>query len=166
MFVRADRLLSERPDWFSKHVLGYHWEGFAPHLELFDTERQELAELDLCHLNIVVSDVAICVGKFDEDGYMPCPDHVHLQGGFAQCPSCAEVWIPVQECLFEPRCNGEECDCRFCAKEHLVYVAFHGCKPKIGMTGGARLIERGIEQGADAIAPLAVVRGRKAAREL
>jgi hypothetical protein len=72
----------------------------------------------------------------------------------------------VQECLFEPRCNGEECDCRFCAKEHLVYVAFHGNKPKIGMTGGSRLIERGIEQGADAIAPLVMVKGRKAAREL
>ncbi|HTY48039.1 MAG TPA: DUF2797 domain-containing protein [Methanomassiliicoccales archaeon] len=166
MFVRADRLLNEKPDWFSKHVLGYHWEGFVPHLELYDIEKRELAELDLRRLNIVVSDVAVCVGKYDEGSYRPCPGHVRLQGGFAQCPSCAETWIPVQECLFEPRCNGEECDCHFCAKEHLVYVAFHGRKTKIGMTGGTRLIERGIEQGADAIAPLMKVRGRKAAREL
>ncbi|HVO77992.1 MAG TPA: DUF2797 domain-containing protein, partial [Methanomassiliicoccales archaeon] len=80
--------------------------------------------------------------------------------------SCASSWLPVQECLYEPRCDGEECDSRFCAKAHVVYSAFHGEQLKIGMTGGSRLIERGIEQGADAIVPLVLVKGRKSAREL
>jgi len=169
MFVRADRLLSEEPDWFSKHVLGFHWEGFIPHLEYFDLEDRELKELDLQHLELIVSDTCRCVGSFSDDGYVPCPKHVKLTGGFAQCPTCAEVWIPVQECIFEPRCNGELCqdkDARFCRKAHVVYAAFHGDLVKVGMTGGTRLRERAIEQGADAIVPLVQVQGRKNARSL
>jgi hypothetical protein len=43
-------------------------------------------------------------------------------------------------------------------------VAFHGDMIKIGMTSGSRLRERGIEQGADAIAPIVDCDNRKEAR--
>lgn len=46
----------------------------------------------------------------------------------------------------------------------MVYVAFHGDMIKIGMTSGSRLKERGIEQGADAIAPLVDCPNRMEAR--
>ena len=46
----------------------------------------------------------------------------------------------------------------------MVYIAFHGDMVKIGMTSGSRLKERGIEQGADAIAPLVDCPNRMEAR--
>ena len=166
MFVRADRLLTERPDWFSTHVLDYHWEGFVPHLMAYDVERQWVGEIDLSSIDLLASDSCICVGNLGDDGYHPCPKHTVLEGAYGQCAECASSWLPVQECLFEPRCDGERCDSHFCAKAHVVYTAFHGEQLKIGMTGGRRLIERGIEQGADAIVPLVLVRGRRSARLL
>jgi hypothetical protein len=166
MFVRADRLLTEDPDWFSTHIIDYHWEDFAPHLVTYDIELRKTDEIGLSSIDLLASDRCICVGDFDDDDYRPCPHHAVLEGAYGQCADCASSWLPVQECLFEPRCDGERCDSRFCAKAHAVYAAFHGEQLKIGMTGGSRLIERGIEQGADAIVPLVLVRGRKSAREL
>ncbi len=166
MFVRADRLLTEQPDWFSMHIIDYHWEGFVPHLVFYDTEARRLGELPLTSIDLLVSDRCVCVGSFEDDNYHPCPRHAILEGAYGQCASCASSWLPRQECLFEPRCDGEECDSHFCAKAHVVYSAFHGEQLKIGMTGGSRLIERGIEQGADAIVPLVLVKGRRSAREL
>ncbi len=58
----------------------------------------------------------------------------------------------------------DECDSEICRRKHVVYVAFHGDMVKIGMTSSLRLRERGIEQGADAIAPLVECENRMAAR--
>lgn len=74
--------------------------------------------------------------------------------------------MPVPECLFEPRCNGEICNFKFCGMEHSIYVAFHGNISKVGMTVSERLRERLIEQGADAFMVAARLPGRKSAREL
>jgi hypothetical protein len=166
MFVRADRLLESPPTtWLSKHVISFHWEGFEPHLVLYDLGRMEVEELDLLRIDIIVSRERTCVGRWGER-YEPCPRHAVLGGAFDQCPRCAEAWIPHQECIFEPRCEGELCDAQFCKKKHLVYAAFYGDLVKIGMTGGNRWRERAIEQGADAIAPLLECPNRKRARDM
>jgi hypothetical protein len=167
MFVRADRLLQGPPaTWLSKHAISFHWEGFEPHLVLYDLGRREMEELDLEHIDVLVSRERTCVGRWGER-YESCPRHAVLEGTFHQCPRCAEAWIPHQECVFEPRCEGELCaDAHFCKKKHLVYAAFYGDLVKIGMTGGNRWRERAIEQGADAIAPLLECPNRKRARDL
>ena len=74
--------------------------------------------------------------------------------------------MPVPECLFEPRCDGEVCNFKFCGLEHSIYVAFHGNIAKVGMTVSERLRERLIEQGADAFMVAARLPGRKSARAL
>jgi len=86
---------------------------------------------------------------------------------FAQCQECAADALPIQTCLFEPRCHGERCGRpELCSREHFVYLAFHGDVVKVGMTSSRRLTERGIEQGADAIAPIFRCRSRLEARTL
>ncbi|MCU0860999.1 MAG: DUF2797 domain-containing protein, partial [Methanomassiliicoccales archaeon] len=81
-----------------------------------------------------------------------------------QCRSCAGTWIPVQECIFEPQCAGDRCDSPLCRKEHVVYATFFGDMVKIGMTAGSRLLERSVEQGADAVVRLARFPNRLEAR--
>lgn len=166
MFVRADRLLTEFDDGrFPRHAISFHWEGFVPHLEAYDVVEESIVEIDLSRLDMTVSEERTCVGRFAEE-YHPCPRHKSVSGSFDQCDSCAETWIPRQECVFEPQCEGEQCDCHFCKRSHLVYAAFYGNKVKIGMTSGTRLAERAIEQGADAIAALVDCENRLRAREM
>jgi hypothetical protein len=167
MFVRADRLLGESAEsFFSKHVIDFHWEEFHPHLVAFERESRELVEVDLDSLDLIVSDMARCVGSFADDGtYLPCPQHAAVTT-FSQCKECAGTWIPFQECVFEPKCDGSRCDLHFCKKPHLVYAAFYGDVVKIGMTGGTRLRERAIEQGADAVVPLIDCPNRLQARQV
>lgn len=166
MFVRADRLLTEVNDGrFPKHAISFHWEGFVPHLVAYDTVDERIVEIDLSRLDMTVSELRSCVGLFEED-YHPCPRSKTVRGSFDQCDSCAESWIPRQECVFEPKCEGELCDCHFCKRPHLVYAAFYGRKVKIGMTSGNRMAERAIEQGADAIVALVDCENRFRAREM
>lgn len=164
MFIRADNLLSDTPpDSFEFHVINYSWEGFSPLLQVFDTGTGDIRRLPLDHLNLIVSSAKRCIGYFNERGYHPCHSQSVVKS-FSQCEECASSWIPKIGCLFEPECEGEECDSSFCSKEHVVYVVFTGTKAKIGMTGSRRLRERGIEQGADAIAPLVRCDNRYEAR--
>jgi hypothetical protein len=166
MFVRADRLLTEVNDGrFPKHAISFHWEGFVPHLVAYDSVDERIMEIDLSRLDMTVSETRSCVGRFDEE-YHPCPQTKIVRGSFDQCDACAESWIPRQECVFEPKCEGELCDCHFCKRPHLVYAAFYGRKVKIGMTSGTRMAERAIEQGADAIVALVDCENRFRAREM
>jgi hypothetical protein len=166
MFVRADRLLTEVNDGrFPKHAISFHWEGFVPHLVAYDSIEERVREIDLSRLDMTVSEARSCVGRFEEE-YRPCPLAKNVRGSFDQCDSCAESWIPRQECVFEPKCEGELCDCHFCKRPHLVYAAFYGRKVKIGMTSGTRMAERAIEQGADAIVALVDCENRFRAREM
>jgi len=169
MFVRADRLLrGERVRWYSKHALWYYWDGFRPHLDVFEMDKGELESLDLVRrlraVDLVVSEERECVGSFDAGSYVPCPTGSRVSGPFGQCRACAGTWIPVQECLFEPQCAGDLCDSPLCRKKHVVYATFFGDLVKIGMTAGSRLEERAIEQGADAVARLSEFPNRLAAR--
>jgi len=164
MFTRADRLLAEAPpDLFRYHVIGFHWEGFHPLLMAFDNIGGVLTTMDMEETDLIISEAKRCVGYYDHDGYHRCPFHSRVTS-FPQCRNCASTWIPIQECIYEPQCRGEKCGCRLCAAEHTVYIAFLGKMTKIGMTQSRRLKERGIEQGADAIAPLAVCENRMDAR--
>ena len=126
---------------------------------------RRIVEIDLSRLDMTVSELRSCVGRFEEE-YRPCPQVKIVRGSFDQCDSCAESWIPRQECVFEPKCEGELCDCHFCKRPHLVYAAFYGRKVKIGMTSGSRMAERAIEQGADAIVALVDCENRFRAREM
>jgi hypothetical protein len=165
MFIRADRLLRSHLNPEFKHVLEFHWEGFEPHLMAYDPKEEDVIEIDLWELDLEVIAARRCVGSFEEEGYRPCPTKSMPHGHFAQCDACASAWIPIQECVFEPQCNGEKCDSPFCSKKHVIYAAFHGDIVKVGMTGSQRWRERAIEQGADGIALLLEVEGRHDARE-
>jgi hypothetical protein len=166
MFVRADRLLTEVNDGrFPKHAISFHWEGFVPHLVAYDSVEERVVEIDLSRLDMTISETRSCVGRFEEE-YRPCPQQKIVRGSFDQCDAFAESWIPRQECVFEPKCEGELCDCHFCKRPHLVYAAFYGKKVKIGMTSGSRMAERAIEQGADAIVALVDCENRFRAREM
>jgi hypothetical protein len=169
MFQTADTLLGkEGRRWLGAHVISFDWEGFQPRLVLFDQRSGELEELELEVGHTVdwrLSEEKVCTGRFEEGRYVPC--HRSLKVSiFDQCRECASSWIGMQECVFEPQCDGERCGSAICRKEHAIYMAFVGPKAKIGMTTSARLIERGIEQGADAIGRLAVAPNRRRGREL
>lgn len=165
MFTRADTLLFGTADRFRYHVIGFHWSDFEPHLMVFDTQDEKIRYTELDDINLIFSEVKKCIGYFKDGQYHRCP-YSALTGAFQQCRSCASTWIAIQECLYEPRCTGERCNCRICGVEHVVYVAFIGKSVKIGMTQMKRLRERGIEQGADAISPLTICDNRLEARKV
>jgi hypothetical protein len=112
-----------------------------------------------------ISEDKVCTGSFTDGVYVPCPRSLPVSN-FDQCRSCSTSWIGVQECVFEPQCDGERCESAICRKEHSIYMAFFGAKAKIGMTTSVRLRERGTEQGADAIGRLAAAPNRKKGREM
>lgn len=165
MFSRADQLLiEEHQDKFTLHALDYHWERFRPHLECFDSAEEEVAEFDLEDVRFMVSRKKICTGRWDGERYVPCPRSVPVTK-FDQCPECAgESFIPHQECIFEPRCDGDECNWDFCRREHVLYIAFYDTRMKIGMSSSRRVDRRLIEQGADAYSIIGTFGSRRKAR--
>lgn len=167
MFTRADQLLVEQlQDKFTLHAIDFHWEGFEPHLECYDVASSQISEFDLSEVRFSVSRKKTCIGLFDDDGkYIACPKSAPVSK-FSQCPECAgESWIPHQECIFEPKCDGEVCDLDFCKREHVLYVAFYDTRMKIGMSSTRRIGQRLIEQGADAFSIVGKWPSRKKARE-
>ena len=167
MFVRADQLLVEQTqDKFPLHVLDFHWDGFEPHMECRDLRNDEISEFDLKDVRFAVSKKKTCIGYFDDDGkYLPCPKSTPVSR-FEQCQDCStESFIPHQECIFEPRCDGEICDLEFCKREHVLYVAFYDTDIKIGMSSSRRVEKRLVEQGADAFSIIGSFTSRKKARE-
>jgi hypothetical protein len=168
MFQRADQILIEQnEDKFPLHALDFSWDGYKPSLTCFDCRDHEVSEFDLNDLNFSVSRKRTCIGQFLDDGtYVPCPKNAAVKK-FAQCQECSEEsFLPHQECVFEPRCEGDECDLEFCRREHVLYVAFYDTRMKIGMSSTRRVERRLIEQGADAFAILGKQPNRKKAREL
>jgi hypothetical protein len=164
VFVRGDRLLlGSNPESCPQHAISFGWDEYSPHLEAFDVRTGKVADVGLEYIDWNISGERRCVGRYNADGYRPCPSKTKVER-FDQCGGCASVWIGHQECIFEPRCDGTKCDSDICRRKHVVYVAFHGDMIKIGMTSSSRLKERGIEQGADAIAPLVDCSNRMAAR--
>jgi len=148
------------------HVISFYWDGFEPHLLSYNKGSLKVEEIPLDRLSLAIGEEKDCVGRFDEDGYRPCPRNRPVNG-FAACKECMAPWVPVQKCVFEPRCNGDLCDFpEFCGRKHYVYLASFGNMLKVGMTSANRLMERAIEQGADAVRPLFECRDRREARDL
>jgi len=147
------------------HALEYHWDHFDPHLLCYDTGASEVSELDLDDVRFSVSDERLCIGRWEGEKYIRCAKRVPVDR-FSQCPECAEEsFIPHQECIFEPRCDGEECNIEFCKREHVLYIAFYDTRMKIGMSSTRRIGQRLIEQGADAFSIIGKFPTRKRARE-
>jgi hypothetical protein len=166
MLERFDRLPHPDGVGLDRHVLSFHWDEFTPHLIYYNKGRMRVEELPLDHLAWAVGEEKDCVGRFDDDGYHPCPLGRRVKG-FSMCKQCMSPWVPIQKCVFEPQCNGDRCDHpEFCGRKHYVYLASFGNLIKVGMTSAGRLRERAIEQGADAVRPLFECRDRKEARTL
>jgi len=179
VFETADEILRRRGMIaYDRHALSWEWEGFRPALVTFDQKAREVQELTGQfrpgeRLDLTISDARRCVGSFVGGEYEPCKMRNVVSGQFDQCPLCASSWIPVQNCVFEPECDGtnitnERCangGGEICAKPTHVYAAFYGDLVKVGMTLSTRFMERAIEQGADAIARLGTYPNRRAARD-
>lgn len=179
MFETADEILRRRGMIaYDRHALSWDWNGFQPALVTFDQRTKQVQDLTEQfqpgeRLDLTVSDARRCVGSFAQGGYEPCKMRNIVTGQFDQCPLCASSWIPVQNCVFEPECDGTNITnekCRngggeICAKPTHVYAAFYGDLVKVGMTLSTRFMERAIEQGADAVARLGTYPNRRAARE-
>jgi hypothetical protein len=179
VFETADEILRRRGMIaYDRHALSWEWDSFQPTLVTYDQKAKEVQELaDQFRpgerLDLIISDARRCVGSFIDGRYEPCKMRNVVSGQFDQCPLCASTWIPVQNCVFEPECDGtnitnERCVGKggeICAKPTHVYAAFYGDLVKVGMTLSTRFMERAIEQGADAIARLGTYPNRRAARD-
>jgi hypothetical protein len=165
MFARADQLrIEEIEESFRLHAIEFYWEEFDPKLIYFDLDDGQVKEFDLDDIDFSISKKRTCVGSYVDGEYVPCPRNSPVQK-LTQCVECAESLIPIQDCLFEPKCEGDLCDSPLCRKEHAVYIAFFGNRPKVGMTLKTRIRNRLIEQGADAYFIADVFPTRKNARE-
>ncbi|MGB2581386.1 MAG: DUF2797 domain-containing protein, partial [Thermoplasmata archaeon] len=166
MFETADRLwLRQIESSLRYHAVEFQWEGFEPRLTCVARGGDDVFDIDLGQVDFVISDARECVGYFDGDSYTSCPNKTSVTR-FAQCVDCAgESFIPFQECVFEPKCDGEICDMDFCRREHVLYLAFYDTKAKIGMSSTRRIERRLVEQGADAFAVVGAFPTRRRARE-
>ena len=102
--------------------------------------------------DVTFAPVRRCVGRFTEDGaHAPCPTAEPV-ASHRQCLPCSGLDDP--ECVFEPRCRSDPSSCTclttFKGVPHLVYLAFFGTLPKVGLTQAWRVEGRLREQGADA----------------
>ncbi|HNX47714.1 MAG TPA: DUF2797 domain-containing protein [Methanomassiliicoccales archaeon] len=179
MFETADEILRRKGMVaYDRHAISWEWEGYQPILVTYDQKAKEVQELTDQfrpgeRFDLLISDARRCVGSFIDGEYEPCKMRNVVSGQFDQCPLCASTWIPVQNCVFEPECDGtnitnERCIGKggdICAKPTHVYAAFYGDLVKVGMTLSTRFMERAIEQGADAIARLGTYPNRRAARD-
>ncbi len=101
-----------------------------------------------------------CTGYWDGT-WRPCPDKTPTTHDW-QCLPCfrgrgdPKRRDDMPQCIFEPVCQGapERCVCSFGGvrrpEPHVVYCAFYGGLPKVGMTTQRRVHTRLLEQGADA----------------
>lgn len=144
------------------HVIDFHWENFTPKMYHFS---DKIEEFNLWKLDFNISKDKMCVGRFVNRSYIPCPSQERVVD-YKQCPKCSEIFIGDLGCIFEPKCNGEMCEPAFCRKPHVVYLTFFNELPKVGMTSSMRIRERVIEQGADAYSLIKRVSNRKEARVL
>jgi hypothetical protein len=165
MFTRADVLwLLEKERTFPLHAVDFSWDGFEPSLTCRDVQTGDVSEFDLHDVRFLVSRRRTCVGYFEGDVHVPCADGTE-DPGLAQCPDCCgESVVPIQQCLFEPRCEGELCDSPLCRREHVLYLAFYGTDVKIGMSSSRRVERRLVEQGADAFSMIGSFPNRMTAR--
>lgn len=149
------------------HLLGFHVDHTVAALVAEDASHQAHAiPLDGAFA-WRLSQVRRCVGTFEGLAHKPCPtaEPVSIH---RQCQPCSG--LEDFECVFEPRCqdNPAACACLASFKDvpHVVYLAFHGTLPKVGMTSRRRLQRRLFEQGADAYLVLQACPDRPTARSI
>ncbi len=158
------------------HVLGLRWEVDHPVMSVrplkegsgllhYDGHPIDIDLTQLSSMEMRASRNIQCVGRFERSMHIPCPGNELLEG-FAQCYLCISHDIPDPTCIFEPHCNGKRCGADFCQIPHVVYITMFHQRRKIGMTQLRRALERGTEQGADAILPLLVTKDRYGSRVL
>jgi hypothetical protein len=134
------------------HVLGV-WDRPAPRLLAVPAGGGAIESIPLQgDFAFTAGPAKTCVGDVDRDGvHHPCPMSEPVWR-HRQCRACSGLDDP--ECVFEPRCrdNPAACTCltTFKGVPHVVYLAFHGTLPKVGLTTAARVEGRLREQGADA----------------
>lgn len=142
----------------SLHVFATRWEEAAPVLLVRDPAGDVAALRPAGRFRWRVLDGRTCTGHHDGGGWRPCPDGAAVTAD-SQCLPCfrgrredAPSARDHPACIFEPLCAQapQHCACSFGAVEHVVYVAFHGLLPKVGMTQARRVVTRLREQGADA----------------
>jgi len=152
-------------------IVGTRWDGAHPRLE--GTEGDVLSSLRAeGRFDWQVGAARRCVG-WSHGAWRPCPDDAEV-GDAGQCMACFRGrGDPGRAhddpgCVFEPRCADDptRCACSFGTPEHVVYIAFHGILPKVGMTLARRVRTRLTEQGADAYFVLARAAGRAEARRI
>ena len=166
MLDKRDPPLAEGlEDMLSLHVLAFYWEGFEPRLDCHDPFNHEVVQVGFDPADFVVSGRKVCVGRFEGDRYIECPGRTPGTT-CSQCDECAgEAFIDDQECIFDPKCDGSKCDNEFCKRPHVLYLAFYGTMPKVGMSSTRRVERRLVEQGADAFAIIGTYPNRFRARE-
>ena len=151
MFETADEILRRKGMVaYDRHAISWEWEGYQPSLVTYDQKAKEVQELTDQfrpgeRFDLLISDARRCVGSFIDGEYEPCKMRNVVSGQFDQCPLCASTWIPVQNCVFEPECDGtnitnERCIGKggdICAKPTHVYAAFYGDLVKVVEAGNA-----------------------------
>jgi hypothetical protein len=134
------------------HVLGV-WDRPAPRLVAVPAAGGPIEALPLQgEFAFTAGPTKTCVGQVDDKGrHVPCPTAEPVWR-HRQCRACSGLDDP--ECVFEPRCRADPSGCTcvttFKGVPHVVYLAFHGTLPKVGLTTAARVEGRLREQGADA----------------
>jgi hypothetical protein len=167
-------ILSFAGENFHYHVLGYSWSEGYPIIELLrlkeeggvlvGTGEPEILDLrNLGHISIRFSGPPVCVGRHSDSGYLPCPGSISPDR-FPQCMECMIQDIPDPGCIFEPHCHTFPCGADFCQVEHVVYITAFRDRMKVGMTQLRRMRTRSLEQGADAMLPLILLKDRFSAR--
>jgi hypothetical protein len=139
------------------------WDPDVPRITCYDEHAQRVVAYPLDELSMKVYRGRFCTGSFTKEGYRPCPDSA-VVGKFDQCPRCS--FIPNQDCLFNPICDGEICDFPFCSEEHVVYLGFFNDLVKVGITQEDRIEKRAGEQGLDAYSIITTAETRRRAREM
>jgi hypothetical protein len=156
-------------------ILDRSWHGGFPGITLLPLERSgdmlgcggppfKIDLRNLSEISFRFSGPLLCVGRFPDDGYVPCPNLNPPAEGYSQCMECLVQDIPDPACLFEPHCHEAPCGASSCQVPHVVYFTSFRNSLKVGMTQFRRMRERAMEQGADAMLPLFLLKDRFSAR--
>ncbi len=108
----------------------------------------------------------VCIGRFEDGNWIACQRQA-IAGRMSQCSDCCPLEDPA--CVFAPKCAVDPSTCT-CTQSfdvpHVVYLAWYGILPKVGLTQERRVGRRLQEQGADAWFAVASGLSRGGARNI
>ncbi len=166
---------TEGEESYHYHVVDHSWHGGSPWITVLPLNRKgeflkgagDPISIDLLNLEEIsfrFSGPYICTGRFEEGKYIPCPWSDPPSDTFSQCIRCILQDLPDPACIFEPHCHVEPCGAPFCQIPHIVYFTAFRSSLKVGMTQQRRMKERAMEQGADGMLPVLLLKDRFSAR--